>query len=121
MDIKNIEEIINLSREIKALEAKKKNLTDALKTEMIANKQNTITHAGSTITLTTSTRVSVKKGMKEKLLLFLKQKNLGSCITLTPDIDKETLETEINLGNVTQNELNQYMNYTEVNSIRVIL
>ena len=119
MDIKQIEEIINLSREIKALEAKKKTLTDILKTEMIASNQNTIRHNGSTITLTTSTKVSVKKGMKEKLLLFLKQKNLNSCISLTPDINKESLETEINIGNVTQAELNQYMNYTEVNSIRV--
>lgn len=121
IDIKDVEKVFSLTEEIKILEAQKKTLTDFLKNEMIASGQDTIIHNGHKIQLVKSIRTSVKKGMKEKLILFLKQKNLGSCITLNPDIDKDNLETEINIGNVTQQELDQYINRAEVNSIRVTL
>lgn len=119
IDIKDVEEVISIAREIKKLEAKKKMITDSLKKEMLASGEDVIKHNGSKIQLVKTNRISVKKGMKDKLILFLKQKNLGSCITLNPDINKDSLETEINIGNVSQQELNQYMNYTEINSIRV--
>lgn len=119
--INDVEEALKLTEEIKKLEARKKTLTESIKTEMLATGQDVFNYNGSKIQLIKSTRVSVKKGMKEKLILFLKQKNLGSCITLNPDINKESLETEINVGNVSQNEINQYMNFSEVNSIRITL
>lgn len=119
--INNVEEALKLTEEIKKLEARKKTLTESIKTEMLATGQDVFNYNGSKIQLIKSTRVSVKKGMKEKLILFLKQKNLGSCITLNPDINKESLETEINVGNVSQSEINQYMNFSEVNSIRITL
>ena len=113
--INDVEEALKLTEEIKKLEARKKTLTESIKTEMLATGQDVFDYNGSKIQLIKSTRVSVKKGMKEKLILFLKQKNLGSCITLNPDINKESLETEINVGNVSQSEINQYMNFSEVN------
>ena len=119
--INDVEEALKLTEEIKKLEARKKTITESIKTEMLATGQDVFDYNGSKIQLIKSTRVSVKKGMKEKLILFLKQKNLGSCITLNPDINKESLETEINVGNVSQNEINQYMNFSEVNSIRITL
>ena len=119
--INDVEEALKLTEEIKKLEARKKTLTESIKTEMLATGQDVFDYNGSKIQLIKSTRVSVKKGMKEKLILFLKQKNLGSCITLNPDINKESLETEINGGNVSQSEINQYMNFSEVNSIRITL
>ena len=119
--INDVEEALKLTEEIKKLEARKKTLTESIKTEMLATGQDVFNYNGSKIQLIKSTRVSVKKGMKERLILFLKQKNLGSCITLNPDINKESLETEINVGNVSQNEINQYMNFSEVNSIRITL
>ena len=119
--INDVEEALKLTEEIKKLEARKKTLTESIKTEMLATGQDVFDYNGSKIQLIKSTRVSVKKGMKEKLILFLKQKNLSSCITLNPDINKESLETEINVGNVSQNEINQYMNFSEVNSIRITL
>lgn len=121
IDVKDVEEVFALSEEIKKLEAKKKKLTDSLKNEMIATKQDVIIHNGGKIQLVKTTRISVKKGMKDKLILFLKQKNLSSCITLNPDIDKESIETEINIGNITQQDIDQFMNFTEVNSIRVTI
>lgn len=121
IDIKDVEKAIRLTEEIKKLESEKKTITDSLKAEMLATGQDVINHNGSKIQLVKSTRSSIKKGMKDKLILFLKQKNLNSCITLNPDINKESLETEINVGNVTQNEINQYMNFSEVNSIRITL
>lgn len=119
--INDVEEALKLTEEIKKLEARKKTLTESIKTEMLATGQDVFDYNGSKIQLIKSTRVSVKKGMKEKLILFLKQKNLGSCITLNPDINKESLETEINVGNVSQSEINQYMNFSKVNSIRITL
>ena len=119
--INDVEEALKLTEEIKKLEARKKTLTESIKTEMLATGQDVFDYNGSKIQLIKSTRVSVKKGMKEKLILFLKQKNLGSCITLNPDINKESLETEINVGNVSQSEINQYINFSEVNSIRITL
>ena len=119
--INDVEEALKLTEEIKKLEARKKTLTESIKTEMLATGQDVFDYNGSKIQLIKSTRVSVKKGMKEKLILFLKQKNLGSCITLNPDINKESLETEINVGNVSQSKINQYMNFSEVNSIRITL
>lgn len=121
IDIKDVEKAIQLTEEIKKLEAEKKIITDSLKAEMLATKQDVINHNGSKIQLVKSTRSSVKKGMKDKLILFLKQKNLTSCITLNPDINKESLETEINVGNVTKAEIKQYMNFSEINSIRITL
>lgn len=121
IDVKDIEKAIQLTEEIKKLEAEKKVITDSLKTEMLATGQDIINHNGSKIQLVKSTRSSIKKGMKDKLILFLRQKNLTSCIILNPDINKESLETEINVGNVTQSEINQYMNFSEVNSIRITL
>lgn len=121
ININDVENILKLTEEIKKLEAKKKVLTDSLKSEMLATGQDVINHNGSKIQLIKSTRFSVKKNMKDSLILFLKQKNLTSCISLNPDINKEVLETEINVGNVSKQEINKYMNCTEVNSIRVTL
>lgn len=121
IDIKDVEQVFELAQEIKELETKKKILTDSIKDEMLATGQDTIVHNGNKIQLVKSFRMSVKKGMKDKLILFLKNKNLSSCISLNPDINKESLETEINLGKVTQQELDQYINNVEVNSIRVTL
>ena len=119
IDIKEVEEVFNLTKEIKQLEAKKKVLTDTLKQEMVATGQTAITHGDGKILLIESTRNSVKKNMKDKLLLFLKQKNITSCITLTPEVDKENLETEINMGNVTKEELEQFMTFNNVLTMRV--
>lgn len=121
INIKDVEEVLALTEEIKNLEAKKKKITDTLKDEMIKIGQDVINHNGSKIQLVRQTRVSVKKGKKDDLLLFLKQKNLGSCIILNPDINKDSIETQINIGNITLQEIDQYMNITEVNSIRVTL
>lgn len=118
----DVEQIIALTSEIKKLEEKKKTLTDSLKKEMISSGMDTIfSNSGGKISLTKSVRITVKKNMKDKLLLFLKQRNLLSCVNLEPEINKDTLETEINLGNISKAELEQYMNYTDVNTIRVIL
>lgn len=121
ININDVEDILKLTEEIKKLEAKKKALTDSLKAEMIATGQDNIIHNGSKIQLVRTTRFSIKKNMKDSLILFLKQKNLTSCISLNPDINKDVLETEINVGNVSKQEINKFMNCTEVNSIRVTL
>lgn len=117
--VEDVEKIISLTKEIKKLEAEKKTLTDSLKDEMLTTGQSVIDYNGSKIQLVKTTRISIKKGMKDKLLLFLKQRNLKSCITITPEINKDVLATEINVGNITQEEIDQYMNYADVNSIRV--
>ena len=119
VDINLIEEAIELSREIKILEAKKKKCTEALKKQMVSDGVDSLNHNGSKVQLVEYSRMSVKKNMKDALLLFLKSKNLGSCISLNPDINKENLETEINLGNVTQTELDNFINVSNVMSIKV--
>lgn len=117
----DIAKIIDLTKEIKRLEAEKKTLTDALKIEMINSGQDTINFNGSKIQLIKYDKVSIKKNMKEPLLLYLKQNNLNSCIDISADVNKEILDTEINVGKITKQELSQYMNFTEVNSIKVTL
>lgn len=117
----DIAKIIDLTKEIKRLEAEKKTLTDALKIEMINSGQDTIDFNGSKIQLIRYDKVSIKKNMKEPLLLYLKQNNLNSCIDISADVNKEILDTEINVGKITKQELSQYMNFTEVNSIKVTL
>lgn len=119
VDVKNVEEIFRLTKEIKQLEADKKVLTDALKQEMLSTNQTSIVHGNGKITLSESTKNTVKKNMKDKLLLFLKQKQITSCISLTPEIDKESLETEINMGNVTKKELEQFITFSNVLTMRV--
>lgn len=119
IDVKDVEAAISLTQEIKELEAKKKIHVDNIKKEMIASGQDIINHNGSKIQLVRSKRFAVKKDMKDKLLAFLKTKNLSSCIAITADVNKEVLETEINTGKITTNELNTYMNITTVDSIRV--
>lgn len=117
----DIAKIIDLTKEIKRLEVEKKTLTDALKIEMINSGQDIIDFNGSKIQLIRYDKVSIKKNMKEPLLLYLKQNNLNSCIDISADVNKEILDTEINVGKITKQELSQYMNFTEVNSIKVTL
>lgn len=119
IDIKDVEAAIQLTQEIKELEARKKVHVENIKKEMIATGQDVINHNGSKIQLVRSKRFTVKKDMKDKLLSFLKTKNLNSCIAITADVNKEVLETEINTGRVTTDELNTYMSISNVDSIRV--
>ena len=121
VDINTVEQVLKLTKQIKELEETKKILTDSLKADMLASGEEVINHNGSKIQLVKTTKFSIKKNMKDKFLLFLKDNNLSSCITINPDVNKDTLETEIAIGNISKDVIKQYANFSEVNSIRVTL
>ena len=86
---------------------------------MVATNTDKIPCSGGTITLTKSQRASFKKNMKDPFVLLLSQKGLKSCLKVEYDIDKEILETEIAAGHIEQSEVDNYMSFSEVLTLRV--
>lgn len=114
-----IDELADLTRQEKALKAKKEKLVAKVKAEMSATNTDKLNCAGGTITLSKSQRASFKKNMKDPFVLLLSQKGLKSCLKVEYDVDKDALESEIALGNIEQTVVDNYMSFSEVLTLRV--
>lgn len=114
-----INELVIITKEEKILKAKKEKLVAKVKAEMVATNNDKIPCPGGTITLSKSQRVSFKKDMKDPFVLLLNQRGLKSCLKVEYDVDKAILETEIAAGNIDKTEVDNYMNFTEVLTLKV--
>ena len=84
-----INELADITREEKALKARKEKLVAKVKAEMLASNTPKLPCPGGTITISTSQRASFKKNMKDPFVLLLTQKGLKSycrCTLLFPQI-----------------------------------
>lgn len=114
--ISDIEEFIKLNNEIKQLDKKKKALSENVKAYMAGAGMSTLTHNGATLSITESSRCTIKR--KDEFIAELNAKGLGALLTIEVDVNKETLEAEINAGNLDPNFVNQYVTFTPVNTLR---
>ena len=114
-----INELADITRQEKALKARKEKLVAKVKAEMTATNTDKLPCPGGTITLSKSQRASFKKNMKDPFVLLLSQKGLKSCLKVEYDVDKEILETEIAAGKIAQSEVDNYMSFSEVLTLRV--
>ena len=114
-----INELVDIVKQEKALKAKKEKLVAKVKAEMSSTNTDKLPCPGGTITLSKAPRVSFKKNMKDPFVLLLSQKGLKSCLKVEYDVDKEILETEIAAGKITQSEVDNYMSFSEVLTLRV--
>lgn len=121
IDATSINKIFDLTEQIKKLENEKEGYVKQLKAAMIQSGQNEIVQNGHKIQLIHSTRNSVKKNMKNALMLFLKTKGLNGCIKVEYDVIAENINTEIVSGRLDKQELSQYMSITDVVSMRITL
>ena len=116
---KEIEELVELTKQEKELKAKKEKLVNKVKAEMSATNTDKLLCQGGTITLTKSQRASFKKNMKDPFVLLLNQKGLKSCLKVEYDVDKDALEAEIATGRIDKTEVDNYMSFSEVLTLRV--
>jgi len=121
IDNADLDKIVELTQQIKRLETEKKLYTEKLKATLVNAGSNELIYSGHKFQIVKSYRNTFKKNMKDSFIAFLAGKGLKSCIALTTDINKEALDTEVNLGNLTQDEINLYMTSTEVTSLKVTL
>ena len=82
-----INELADITREEKALKARKEKLVAKVKAEMLASNTPKLPCPGGTITISTSQRASFKKNMKDPFVLLLTQKGLKSCLKVEYDVD----------------------------------
>lgn len=117
-EIQEIEDMISLSQSIKELEDKKKKISDSLKKRMTALSINKIEHKGASIIIVDSSRVTITKAKKDMFIAELNKMGKSGLLKVEVDINKESLEAEMDAGLIDKDFVNQYVKFTDVKTLR---
>ena len=119
-DEKNVfSEFINLNDTIKKLDKQKKKYTEDIKQIFEKyNVQDGIDYAGSTFTVTESTRKTVKSAKKDEFIAELSALNKKYLLTTSIEVDTEGVYGEVQNGMLDKDFVAKYMSITPVKTLR---
>lgn len=111
-------ELVDINTQLKALEAKKKTISEKVKTAMVNKKIDKVDINGSKLSIIQSTRKMVSKKTKDEFiaqLVGLGKKHLVKT-SIEPDI--ESIFAEVDAGTLDSNMVNSYVKVTPVTTLR---
>ena len=111
-------ELVDINTQLKALEAKKKTISEKVKTAMVNKKIDKVDINGSKLSIIQSTRTMVPKKTKDEFiaqLVGLGKKHLVKT-SIEPDI--ESIFAEVDAGTLDSNMVNSYVKVTPVTTLR---
>jgi hypothetical protein len=116
IDMEKVTRYIELDDEIKVRKEEQDSIKDVLKAQMIADRVNTVKHLNRTLTLTESTRETVKK---EDFVAFLAKKGLKQYIKMTLEPDMDMVNQAVKNGEITQAEVDAFVKKTPVFTMKL--
>ena len=111
-------ELVDINTQLKALESKKKTISEKVKSAMVNKKIDKVDINGSKLSIIQSTRTTVSKKTKDEFiaqLVGLGKKHLVKT-SIEPDI--ESIFAEVDAGTLDSNMVNSYVKVTPVTTLR---
>lgn len=116
--VSEMEELVEISEQMKKLEARKKVLSDNVKKYMMSVSIDKVDVNGSTLTISESERRTVTKATKDEFvatLVSLGKKHLVA-YSIEPDLD--SIFAEVDAGTLDKNLVDAYVKVTPVTTLR---
>ena len=117
-EICEIEELIDINKQIKELETRKKELNDKLKDNMKSLNVSNFTLNGSSFSLIETQRRTVTKATKDKFIAELVGLNKQYLLTTSIEPDLDSIFSEVDAGTLDKDLVNKYVKVSDVTTLR---
>ena len=111
-------ELVDINTQLKALEAKKKTISEKVKTAMVNKKIDKVDINGSKLSIIQSTRKMVSKKTKDEFIAQLVGLGKQHLVKTSIEPDIESIFAEVDAGTLDSNMVNSYVKVTPVTTLR---
>ena len=111
-------ELVYINTQLKALEAKKKTISEKVKSAMVNKKIDKVDIDGSKLSIIQSTRTMVPKKTKDELIAQLVGLGKQHLVKTSIEPDIESIFAEVDAGTLDSNMVNSYVKVTPVTTLR---
>ena len=117
-EICEIEELIDINKQIKDLETRKKELNDNLKDNMKNLNVSNFTLNGSSFSLIETQRRTITKATKDKFIAELVGLNKQYLLTTSIEPDLDSIFSEVDAGTLDKDLVHKYIKVSDVTTLR---
>lgn len=111
-------ELVDINTQLKALEAKKKTISEKVKSAMVNKKIDKVDINGSKLSIIQSTRTMVPKKTKDEFVAQLVGLGKQHLVKTSIEPDIESIFAEVDAGTLDSNMVNSYVKVTPVTTLR---
>ena len=111
-------ELVDINTQLKALEAKKKTISEKVKSAMVNKKIDKVDIDGSKLSIIQSTRTMVPKKTKDEFIAQLVGLGKQHLVKTSIEPDIESIFAEVDAGTLDSNMVNSYVKVTPVTTLR---
>ena len=111
-------ELVDINTQLKVLEAKKKTISEKVKSAMVNKKIDKVDINGSKLSIIQSTRTMVPKKTKDEFIAQLVGLGKQHLIKTSIEPDIESIFAEVDAGTLDSNMVNSYVKVTPVTTLR---
>ena len=111
-------ELVDINTQLKALEARKKTISEKVKSAMVNKKIDKVDINGSKLSIIQSTRKMVSKKTKDEFIAQLVEIRKKHLIKTSIEPDIESIFAEVDAGTLDSNMVNSYVKVTPVTTLR---
>lgn len=111
-------ELVDINTQLKALEARKKTISEKVKSAMVNKKIDKVDINGSKLSIIQSTRKMVSKKTKDEFIAQLVGLGKKHLIKTSIEPDIESIFAEVDAGTLDSNMVNSYVKVTPVTTLR---
>ena len=111
-------ELVDINTQLKALEARKKTISEKVKSAMVNKKIDKVDINGSKLSIIQSTRKMVSKKTKDEFIAPLVGLGKQHLVKTSIEPDIESIFAEVDAGTLDSNMVNSYVKVTPVTTLR---
>ena len=111
-------ELVDINTQLKVLEAKKKTISEKVKSAMVNKKIDKVDINGSKSSIIQSTRTMVPKKTKDEFIAQLVGLGKQHLVKTSIEPDIESIFAEVDAGTLDSNMVNSYVKVTPVTTLR---
>lgn len=111
-------ELVDINTQLKALESKKKTISEKVKSAMVNKKIDKVDINGSKLSIIQSTRTMVPKKTKDEFIAQLVGLGKQHLVKTSIEPDIESIFAEVDAGTLDSNMVNSYVKVTPVTTLR---
>ena len=111
-------ELVDINTQLKVLEAKKKTISEKVKSAMVNKKIDKVDINGSKLSIIQSTRKMVSKKTKDEFIAQLVGLGKQHLVKTSIEPDIESIFAEVDAGTLDSNMVNSYVKVTPVTTLR---
>ena len=111
-------ELVDINTQSKILEAKKKTISEKVKSAMVNKKIDKVDINGSKLSIIQSTRTMVPKKTKDEFIAQLVGLGKQHLVKTSIEPDIESIFAEVDAGTLDSNMVNSYVKVTPVTTLR---